>query len=167
MVSHVTYICRIDYYHLLNIASIRLMYSLVISRIDYANYMLIVQGEVGTPLPYFMKCVGDDIIRVIADQSKLYSVQKTGYSINTNSHEIYFSIYVHCNNRYFEIHPLIIIIIIIIDFYGAYILRNLSSEAQQNRISRRNRKQGRAKVSIRTRDNRAFMVGMQFGIDMS
>ena len=61
----------------------------------------------------------------------------------------------------------IIIIIIIIDFYGAYILRNLSSEAQQNRISRRNRKQGRAKVSIRTRDNRTFMVGMQFGIDMS
>ena len=59
------------------------------------------------------------------------------------------------------------IIIIIIDFYGAYILRNLSSEAQQNRISRRNRKQGRAKVSIRTRDNRTFMVGMQFGIDMS
>ena len=58
-------------------------------------------------------------------------------------------------------------IIIIIDFYGAYILRNLSSEAQQNRISRRNRKQGRAKVSIRTRDNRTFMVGMQFGIDMS
>ena len=59
------------------------------------------------------------------------------------------------------------ILIIIIDFYGAYILRNLSSEAQQNRISRRNRKQGRAKVSIRTRDNRTFMVGMQFGIDMS
>ena len=61
----------------------------------------------------------------------------------------------------------IIIIIIIIDFYGAYILRNLSSEAQQNRISRRNRKQGRAKVSIRMRDNCTFMVGMQFGIDMS
>ena len=57
-------------------------------------------------------------------------------------------------------------IIIIIDFYGAYILRNLSSEAQQNRISKRNRKQGRAKVSIRTRDNRTFMVGMQFGIDV-
>ena len=56
--------------------------------------------------------------------------------------------------------------IIIIDFYGAYILRNLSSEAQQNRISRRNRKQGREKVSIRTRDNRTFMVGMQFGIDV-
>ena len=59
-----------------------------------------------------------------------------------------------------------IIIIIIIDFYGAYILRNLSSEAQQNRISRRNCKQGRAKVSIRTWDNRTFMVGMQFGIDV-
>ena len=56
---------------------------------------------------------------------------------------------------------------LIIDFYGAYVLRNLSSEAQQNRISKRNRKQGRAKVSIRTRDNRTFMVGMQFGIDMS
>ena len=58
------------------------------------------------------------------------------------------------------------LIIIIIDFYGAYILRNLSSEAQQNRISKRNRKQGRAKVSIRTRDNQTFMVGMQFGIDV-
>ena len=57
-------------------------------------------------------------------------------------------------------------LVIIIDFYGAYILRNLSSEAQQNRISKRNRKQGRAKVSIRTRDNRTFMVGMQFGIDV-
>ena len=61
----------------------------------------------------------------------------------------------------------IIIIIIIIDFYGAYILRNLSSEARQNRISKRNRKQGRAKVNIRTRDNRTFMVGMQVRIDMS
>ena len=60
----------------------------------------------------------------------------------------------------------VLIIIIIIDFYGAYILRNLSSEVQQNRISKRNRKQGRAKVSIRTRDNRTFMVGMQFGIKM-
>ena len=58
-------------------------------------------------------------------------------------------------------------LIIIIDIYGAYILRNLSSEARQNRISKRNRKQGRAKVSIRTRDNRTFMMGMQVGIDMS
>ena len=56
------------------------------------------------------------------------------------------------------------LIIIIIDFNGAYFLRNLSSEAQQNRISKRNRKQGRPKVNIRTRDNRTFMVGMQFGI---
>ena len=60
-----------------------------------------------------------------------------------------------------------IIIIIIINFYGAYILRNLSSEAQQNRIVKNNREQGRAKVSISTRDNRTFMVEMQFGIDMS
>ena len=59
------------------------------------------------------------------------------------------------------------LIIIIIDLYGAYILRNLSSEARQNRISKHNRKQGRAKVSIRTRDNRTFMMGMQVGIDMS
>ena len=58
------------------------------------------------------------------------------------------------------------VIIIIIDFYGAYILRNLSSEARQNRISKRNRKQGHAIVSIRTRDNRTFMVGMQVGIDV-
>ena len=63
---------------------------------------------------------------------------------------------------------LIIIIIMIINFYGTYILRNLSSEAQQNsKISKHNREQGRAKVSIRTRDNRTFMVEMQFGIDMS
>ena len=60
----------------------------------------------------------------------------------------------------------IIIIIIIIDFYGAYILRNLSSEAQQNRISRRNRKQGRAKVSIRKRDNRTFMVIIRFRVTL-
>ena len=37
-----------------------------------------------------------------------------------------------------------IYIIIIINFYGAYILRNLSSEAQQNRIIKHNREQGRA-----------------------
>ena len=65
-----------------------------------------------------------------------------------------------------QIKEAMALIIIIIDFYGAYILRNLSSEAQQDRISKRNRKQGRAKVSIRTRDNRTFMVGMQFGIDV-
>ena len=52
-------------------------------------------------------------------------------------------------------------LIIIINFYGAYILRNLNSEAQQNR------EQGRAKVIIRTRDNRIYMVEMQFGINMS
>ena len=58
------------------------------------------------------------------------------------------------------------LIIIILNFYGAYILRNLSSEAQQNRIVKHNRKQGRAKVIIRTRDNRRFMVEMQFGINI-
>ena len=47
---------------------------------------------------------------------------------------------------------------IIINFYGAYILTNLNSEAQQNRIIKHNREQGHAKVSIRTRDNRTFMV---------
>ena len=57
-------------------------------------------------------------------------------------------------------------IVIIINLYGAYILRSLSSEAQQNRIIKHNREQGRAKVSIRTRDNQTFMVEMQFGIDM-
>ena len=57
-------------------------------------------------------------------------------------------------------------LIIIINFYGAYILRNLSSEAQQNRIIKHNREQGRAKVIIRTRDNRRFMVEMQFGINV-
>ena len=61
----------------------------------------------------------------------------------------------------------VVIIIIIINFYGAYILRSLSSEAQQNKIIKHNREQGRAKVSIRTRDNRTFIVEMQFGTDMS
>ena len=50
MVSHVKHVCCTPYYHLRNIASIRpclpqkaavrLVYSLVISRIDYANYLL-------------------------------------------------------------------------------------------------------------------------------
>ena len=50
MVSHVKHVCCISYYHLRNIASIRscltqkaavrLVYSLVISRIDYANCLL-------------------------------------------------------------------------------------------------------------------------------
>ena len=50
MVGNVKYICRIAYYHVRNISSIRscltqkvaarLMYSLVISRIDYANCLL-------------------------------------------------------------------------------------------------------------------------------
>ena len=50
MVSHVKHVCSISYYHLRNIASIRscliqkaavrLVYSLVISRIDYANCLL-------------------------------------------------------------------------------------------------------------------------------
>ena len=61
----------------------------------------------------------------------------------------------------------LIIIIIIINFYGAYILRNLSSEAQQNRLIKHNPEQGRANVIIRTSDNRGFMVEMQFGINMS
>ena len=43
-----------------------------------------------------------------------------------------------------------------------YILRNseaqLSSEAQQNRTFKHNREQGCAKVTIRTRGNRRFMV---------
>ena len=54
--------------------------------------------------------------------------------------------------------PLLLLLIIIINFYGAYIPRNLSSEAQQNRIIKHNREQGCAKVSIRTRDNQTFMV---------
>ena len=58
-------------------------------------------------------------------------------------------------------------IIIITNFYDAYILRNLSSEAQQKRIIKDNREQARAKVDIRTRDNRRFTVEMQFGIHMS
>ena len=37
---------------------------------------------------------------------------------------------------------------------------------QQNRIIKHNREQSRAKVSIRTRDNRRFMVEMQFGTDV-
>ena len=57
-------------------------------------------------------------------------------------------------------------IIITINFYGAYIHRNLSSEAQQNRINKHNREQGRTKVNNRTRDNRRFMDEMQFGINV-
>ena len=60
-----------------------------------------------------------------------------------------------------KIHTIIcIIIVIIINFYGAYILKNLSSEAQQNRIIKHNFGQGCTKV-IRTRDNQRFMVEMQ------
>ena len=91
---------------------------------------------------------------ILVDRIYTYKAHKTVHKMHNN--ECFIGT---CN--------LLTYIIIIIDFYGAYILRNLSSEAQQNRISRRNRKQGRAKVSIRTRDNRTFMVGMQFGIDMS
>ena len=58
-------------------------------------------------------------------------------------------------------------IIIIINFHGAYILRNLSSEAQQNRIITHNREQGRVKVIIRTIENQRFMVEMQIGINIS
>ena len=60
----------------------------------------------------------------------------------------------------------IIIIVIIISFYGAYILRNLSSEAQQNRIIKHNREHGCAKVIIKTKYNRRFMVEMQFEINV-
>ena len=58
-------------------------------------------------------------------------------------------------------------IIVIINLYDAYIARNLSSEAQQNRIIKHNREQGPANVINRTRDHRRFMVGMQFGVNMS
>ena len=52
------------------------------------------------------------------------------------------------------------------NFYGAYILRNLSSEAQNNRIIKHNCEQGHTKVIIRTRDNQRFMEEMQFGINV-
>ena len=52
------------------------------------------------------------------------------------------------------------------NFYGTYILRNLSSEAKQNIIIKPNREQGRAKVIVRTRDNRRFMVEKQYGINI-
>ena len=57
------------------------------------------------------------------------------------------------------------VIIIIINFYGTYILKNLGSEAQQNIIIKHNREQGSAKV-VRTRDNQRFMVKIQFGINV-
>ena len=60
----------------------------------------------------------------------------------------------------------VVIIKIIINFVSAYILRNLSAGAQHNIIIKHNCEQGRAKVSIRTRENRTFMVEMQFGIDV-
>ena len=58
-------------------------------------------------------------------------------------------------------------IIIIISFYGIYILRNLTSEVQQNRIIKHNREQGCTKVVTRMRDHRRFMMEMQFRINMS
>ena len=62
---------------------------------------------------------------------------------NTNTCLAYMYIGSH-----FSLHSniiMIIIIIIIINFYDSYILGNLSPEAQQNRISKHNREQGRAK----------------------
>ena len=56
--------------------------------------------------------------------------------------------------------------IIIINFYGASIIKHLISEAQQNIIIKHNREQGRPQVIIITRDNRRCMVEMQFGINI-
>ena len=42
--------------------------------------------------------------------------------------------------------------VIILNFYGAYFLRNLSPVAQQNRIIKHYREQGHTKVIFRTRD---------------
>ena len=91
---------------------------------------------------------------------------ETGRWFNIAGHERYCTL----RNKHEigdEIHLLfqrdtLIIIIIIINFYGAYIVRILSSEVQQNRIIKHNREQGRAKVIIRSRDNRRFMAEMQF-----
>ena len=55
------------------------------------------------------------------------------------------------------------LIIIIINFCDAYILRNLSSEAQQNKIFEHNREQAR---EAQTRDTGRFMVEMQFEINV-
>ena len=45
----------------------------------------------------------------------------------------------------YKMNVFIIIIIIIINLYGVYILRNLNSEAQQNRIIKHNHEQGTRK----------------------
>ena len=50
-------------------------------------------------------------------------------------------------------------IVIILHFYGTYILRKLSSEVQQN-IFKLNPEQGCTKVVIGTRDHRQFIVEM-------
>ena len=46
------------------------------------------------------------------------------------------------------------------NFYGTYILRNLSSEVQQNIIFKHNPEQGCTKVVIGTREHRQFIVEM-------
>ena len=49
------------------------------------------------------------------------------------------------------------IIISMMNFCGAYILRYLSSEAYQTKTIFYNREQGRAEVTTRTRDHRRFI----------
>ena len=49
-------------------------------------------------------------------------------------------------------------IVTIMNFYGTYILRNLSSEVQQNRIFKHNREKGCTKVVIGTREHRHYIV---------
>ena len=59
------------------------------------------------------------------------------------------------------------IIIIIINFYSDYILRNLGSETQQKEsLSIIMNRDGYLKVIIRTMDHQRFMVEMQFGINV-
>ena len=58
-------------------------------------------------------------------------------------------------------------IIIIINFYGVYILRNLSSETQQNRIIKHNCEQGCTKVIYQNEGQPKIYGEMQFGINMS
>jgi len=41
-----------------------------------------------SPLEYFKKFVGSDMIKNISYQTNLYSTQKCGFSINTNETEI-------------------------------------------------------------------------------
>lgn len=55
---------------------------------DRGNQLFSIPDEVGSALHYFKKFLDDEILKFIVEQTNLYSVQTTGFSLNTNSKEI-------------------------------------------------------------------------------